>query len=409
MNVLFVHQNFPGQYKSLAPALAARGDAVAALHMRNLDAFPGVALHRSEGRQGTGADGHPWSRDFDTKVIRGEATFRTALQLAATGYRPDVIFAHPGWGEAMFLKQVWPDVPLALYCEYFYRASGGDAQFDPEFPGPEDAAGDAARLVVRNLPQSMLFDEAAAGLSPTRFQAESYPASLQGRITVIHDGIDTDTLEFRGGPPIRGDKGLELRAEDEIVTFVGRNLEPYRGYHIFMRALPELLRRRPNARVVIVGANGVSYGAQPPSGQSWRDIFLNEVRDRIDLARVHFVGTLPYPLFLNLLRLSSLHVYLTYPFVASWSLLEAMAAGAPILASDTAPVTEFVTDGETGLTFDFFDVDALVEGACRILGDAALSTRLRTAARGLIERDYDLRRICLPRQLDWLDRVAAGG
>ena len=406
MRVLLVHQNFPGQFKSLAPALAARGDDVHAFHMTETSPMPGVTLHRSKTTIGTGKDGHPWSRDFDTKIIRAEATLRTARALAATGWTPDVIFAHSGWGEPTFLKLVWPDTPMAIYCEYFYQLSGGDHDFDPEFPVPINLGEPAARLLLRNLPQRMLFDDMAGGLSPTKFQADSYPASVLDRITVIHDGIDTDALPYRGGLPMRTAQGPALSEDAEVITFVSRNLEPYRGYHIFMRALPELLRRRPNAQVVLVGADGVSYGAHPPAGTTWKQVFLDEVKDRLDVNRIHFAGMMPYPAFLNLLRLSSLHVYLTYPFVASWSLCEAMAAGAPILGSATEPVEEFVTHEETGLLFDFFDPAALVEGACRILNDKALSERLRRNARKLIEDEYDLKRVCLPRQIAWLDGLA---
>lgn len=409
MRVLLVHQNFPGQFKHLAPALLARGDQVDVLHMTEREPFPGVTLHRSTTGYRTATDGHPFSRDFDTKVIRGEATYRTALAMAADGYRPDVIFAHPAWGEATFLKLVWPDVPMAVYCEYYYQLQGGDFDFDPEFPSGNGAELDRARLLLRNLPQKMLFEDVAAGISPTRFQADSYPAAIRDRISVIHDGIDTDALRYRGGRTMTASDGRTLPAGGEVITFVSRNLEPYRGYHIFMRALPEMLKRRPNAQVVLVGADAVSYGAAAPAGTTWKQVFLDEVRDRLDLSRVHFTGMMPYDAFTNLLRLSSCHVYLTYPFVASWSLCEAMAAGAPILGSATAPVEEFVTDGETGLTFDFFDPAALVEGACQILEDKALADRLSRAGRALIETRYDLKRVCLPAQLEWLDRVAAGG
>lgn len=407
MRVLLVHQNFPGQFKHLAPALVARGDEVTAFCMETVPPMAGVRIERSQGRCATGA-GHPWARDFDTKVIRGEATLQTARRLKREGYAPDVIFAHPGWGEPMFLKEVWPEAKLALYCEFTYHVEGGDADFDPEFPLPRDATEARSQTFLRNLPQRMLFDLAEAGLSPTRFQASTYPEPFRDRISVIHDGIDTDALASIVPQPMQFASGVKLMPGDEIVTFVSRNLEPYRGYHRFMRALPELLRRRPEARVVIVGGNGVSYGAAPPKGTTWKQRFFDEVAADLDRSRVHFLGKVPYSAYLNLLRLSKLHVYLTYPFVASWSLLEAMAIGAPILASDTAPVTEFVADGGTGLTFDFLDTAALVDGACRLLEDRELAVRLAGDARTLVARHYDLRTVCLPRQLAWLDSVAEG-
>lgn len=419
MRVLLVHQNFPGQFKHLGPALAARGDEVVAMGMRDLSdavgldaegrqVLAGMRYIKSVGRCSTATDGHPWSRDFDSKVIRAEATMGSALALAAQGFRPDVVFAHPAWGEAMFLKEVWPDVPLALYCEMLYQAEGLDGGFDPEFPSRLDPVRERARLMIRCLPQRLLWDDAAAGLSPTHFQAATFPEPMRSKITVIHDGVDTTRVAPGPAQPMRTGRGHEFGPDDEVITFVNRNLEPLRGYHRFMRALPEILRRRPRAHVILVGGEGVSYGAAPESG-TWRQRFLAEVQAELDVSRVHFVGQVPYDTYLNILRLSKLHVYLTYPFVASWSLLEAMAVGVPVLGSDTPPVLEFVTEGETGLLVDFFDTDGLVERACALLEDRVLAARLGRNAREKAVEGYDLATRCLPAQLAWLDGVAARG
>ncbi|WP_375402480.1 glycosyltransferase [uncultured Sphingomonas sp.] len=404
MRVLFTHQNFPAQYKHLAPALHARGDEVAALTMNEPPAGSPFPVLRSASRHGTSAT-HPWARDFETKVIRAEATLQTAVKLRAEGFQPDVIVAHPGWGDTLFLKQVWPEARLGVYCEYFYRSEGGDLDFDPEFGGASDPLEAVCRFRLRNLTQRLNLEVATAAISPTRFQAGTYPKRFQHLIDVVFDGIDTSEVRPDASTRMRV-AGVELKAGDEVITFVARNLEPYRGYHIFMRALPELLRRRPGARVVIVGGDGVSYGAAAPTG-SWREIFLGEVADRVDRSRVHFLGSIPYPTFLSLLRVSALHVYLTYPFVLSWSLMEAMATGVPILASDTAPVREVVADGETGALFPFFDPAALADRACELLADADMRRRLAANGRALIDDRYDLRRVCLPRQIAWIDRLAA--
>jgi glycosyltransferase involved in cell wall biosynthesis len=205
---------------------------------------------------------------------------------------------------------------------------------------------------------------------------------------------------------------VELRPGDEIVTFVNRNLEPYRGYHVFMRALPRLLRERPHARVLIVGGDEVSYGAAPkpgPDGQprTWKQIFLDEVQGELDLSRVHFLGRIPYGRFVALLQLSMVHVYLTYPFVLSWSLLEAMSAGCAIVAGDTAPVREAVRDGHTGLLVDFFDGDALVRRVVELIEQPALRAALGQAARAHAVSTYDLQKHCLPGQLAWVQELAA--
>ncbi|VXC47485.1 glycosyltransferase [Sphingomonas sp. AX6] len=417
MRILIVHQNFPGQFKHLVPALLARGDEVVGMGMRDVkemvaasggeQRIKGLRYIRSTGACNTATDGHAWSRDFDSKIIRGEATLRSATRLHAEGWTPDLILAHPAWGEAMFLPNLWPDVRIALYCEMLYREEGLDSDFDPEFPRQNDGPFESARLMIRCLPQRLLWDHAAAGLSPTRFQADTYPDPMRGKISVIHDGIDTDAVAPGPGQSMKTGGGHVFNPGDEIITFVNRNLEPLRGYHRFIRALPEIQRRRPEAHTIIVGGTEVSYGAAAPSG-NWRDHFLAEVRDQLDLSRVHFVGKVPYSVYLNMLKLSRAHVYLTYPFVASWSLAEALSTGTPVVASDTAPVREFVTDGDNGLLVDFFDSDALVDRTCKLLEDRALATRLGEAGRAHIVEHYDLTRVCLPRQLAWIDAVARG-
>lgn len=404
MRILFIHQNFPGQFKHLAPALAARGDDVVATMFNEPVRVPGVRIARLHGGYNTGA-GHPWARDFDTKIIRAEPTLRAAEAMKAGGFTPDVIVAHPGWGEALFVKDVWPDARVGIYCEYFYRAANADHDFDPEFDLNETPAESTARVRIKCLPQRLHFDFADAGISPTRFQADTYPPEMRERISVVHDGIDTRAVS-PGPAPIFNIDGNPVGAGDEIITFVSRHLEPYRGLHTFVRALPELLRRRPRARVVVVGSDGTGYGPSCPSG-TWRQKFIADLPEPLDLTRVHFVGELQYPVFLNLLRISSLHIYLTYPFVLSWSMLEAMSSGCAILASDVEPVREFIKDGETGQLTSFFDTEALVERACALLDDADLRRHLGEGARRHAIEVADLQSVCLPRQLAWIDALAA--
>lgn len=412
MQILFIHQNFPGQFKFLAPALAQQGHRVVAMTMQKTDAqaWQGVQIVRYGAQRGTTPGVHPWVSDFETKTIRGEACFRAALQLKAKGFTPDVIIAHPGWGESLFLKDVWPQAKLGIYSEFYYRPEGADVGFDPEFPAKDP--GDVCRLRLKNLNNLLHFEVADAGISPTEWQASTFPEPFRQKITVVHDGIDTQAvvpnpavrlaLNTAAGP-------IELTRQDEVITFVNRNLEPYRGYHVFMRALPEILRRRPNARVLLVGGDDVSYGARPADGRKWKDIFASEVRPQIpdaDWARVHFLGNLPYQQFIPLLQLSTVHVYLTYPFVLSWSLLEAMSAGCAIVASNTAPLREAITEDETGRLVDFFDVPGLAQAVCALLDDPAARERLGRNARAFAQAHYDLRSVCLPRQLEWVRALA---
>jgi glycosyltransferase involved in cell wall biosynthesis len=419
MNILFIHQNFPGQFKFLAPALVKQGHTVFAMTMQKTEAkaWQGVKLVPYATQRGSTPNAHPWVTDFETKTIRAEACFRAALKLRAEGFTPDVIVAHHGWGESLFLKDVWPKVKLAIYCEFFYHPQGADVGFDPEFPATDE--GEVCRLRLKNLNNLLHFEVADAGISPTHWQASTFPEPFRSKITVVHDGIDTQAVAPNANVGLTLKKAdgqdLPLTRQDEVITFVNRNLEPYRGYHVFMRALPELLKRRPNARVLIVGADDVSYGARPTlkenGGTKWKDIFAAEVRGQIsdaDWSRVHFLGHVPYQYFIPLLQLSSVHVYLTYPFVLSWSLLEAMSAGCAIVASDTQPLHEAIAHNETGRLVSFFDPKALAQEVCDLLDNPAERDRLGANARQFAQQNYDLQTVCLPKQLEWVERINHG-
>ena len=409
MKILFIHQNFPGQYKNLAPALAARGDTCVALTLRVKEptTWKGVRVLPYQIKRAPKRDVHPWLIDFNTKLHRAEACLAAAENLKQSGFEPDVIVAHPGWGESMFLRDVWPNARIGLYYELFYQSNAGDTGFDPEFEKTE-SAGDLQRIRIKNINNHLHFPLGDMGICPTEFQASSFPKSFRERISVIHDGIDTEVAKPNPDVSFELDTGEVLTREDQVITFVNRNLEPYRGFHVFMRALPQMLKEAPKARVVIVGGEGNSYGASAPDGKSWKQIFVDEVRPQIsdsDWARVNFVGKLPYDKFLALLQLSSVHVYLTYPFVLSWSLLESMSCGAAIVASDTDPVREAITDGATGKLVDFFDVKGLAEATVKLLGDAEQRAAYGRAARQHVVDTYDLKTICLPKQLDWIDAL----
>lgn len=409
MNILFIHQNFPGQFKFLAPALAGQGHRVVAMTMRKTAPvqWQGVRIVRYGSKRGSTPGIHPWVRDFEAKVLRGDACFRAALALKAKGFAPDIIVAHPGWGESLFLKDVWPRARLGLYAEFFYRPTGADTDFDPEFPNPDP--GHVCRLRLKNLNTLMHFETADAAISPTRWQANTFPEPFRSKVTVIHDGINTAAVAPESAVTVTvntPDGPILLTRDDEVITFVNRNLEPYRGYHVFMRALPDILRRRPKARVLIVGGTDVSYGAQPPEGQTWKDVFLREVHAELDLSRVHFLGTMPYDAFIPVLQLSTVHVYLTYPFVLSWSLLEAMSAGCAIVASDTKPLHEAITHDVTGRLVDFFDVAGLTDSVVSLLESPDARSRLGQAARAFAQLHYDLETVCLPKQLEWVRHLA---
>jgi len=393
MNVLFIHQNFPGQFRHLAPALAAAGHRADALAMHRRPPPPGVAQHTYGINRRGGHGMHPLLRDAEAKVLRGEACAAAMLRLARSGYRPDVVIANPGWGEALFVKDVFPDTRLVCLLEFFYEASGADFGFDPEFGSPSLEA--RMKLRLKNLAMAEALRVMDRGVAPTAWQASRLPAESRGRVSVIFDGIDTASVRPNASAVFSHSAvPCELAAGEPVITFVNRNLEPYRGYHVFMRALPEIQRRLPGARIVIVGGDGVSYGAAPPAGQTWKQRYLDEVAPRLDLSRIHFLGQLPYAQYLQLMQVSAAHVYLTYPFVLSWSCLEAMSAGCHVIGSRTPPVQDFIESGANGTLVDFFDAKALadavegaVEGAVQNRRDDA---ELRAAARRTVVERCEL-------------------
>lgn len=406
MRLLFVHQNFPGQYKHLAPALAARGHEVHALAINHQPGVPGVRLHLYKVERGSSKNIHPWAVETETKILRGEACARAALALKGQGFTPDVICAHPGWGEALFLRDVWPTAKQLHYVEFFYSPVGQEVGFDPEFGMPD--FDDCCRIRMKNANTLLNLEIMHRGICPTQWQRSTVPKLFRDSIEVIHDGVDT--LLARPDPEAafawHSEDGRERRVlkGDQVLTFVNRNLEPSRGYHVFMRALPQLLERHPRLQVLIVGGGGVSYGAHPAEG-SYKERFLAEVRDRLDLSRVHFLGHVPYSRFLRLLQVSAAHVYLTYPFVLSWSMLEAMSAGCLVIGSRTPPVEEVIVDGENGLLVDFFATDQLSAAVSRALDDPASFDKLRANARRTVVDQYDLRTRCLPLQMALIEAI----
>ena len=410
MNVLFIHQGFPGQYRHIVRALASQGchQLVAMGLSAPTELLPdGLHYVRYPLKRGNSPGTHPWIVESESKVLRGEACASAAVLLRDQGFRPDLICAHPGWGESLFLKDVWPEVPMLSYQEFFYNARGSDYDFDPEQQGTPSWQ-ERASLRMKNANLMLNLQASDWNVTPTEFQRSTFPSSWRDRISCIHDGIDTSlAVPDEHVTPLQLPDGTLVRRGEPVVTFVNRSIEPYRGCHTFFRALPRLQILNPEARIVIVGEQeGVSYG-KPAAGGSWKNVFLKELEGKVDLSRVHFTGSLPYADFLQLLRITAAHVYLTYPFVLSWSLLEAMSSQAPVIGSATAPVEEVITDGVNGLLVDFFDPHQLAESVDTLLRDRSQAQALGYEARQTVLQRYSLN-VCLPQQLSLMQLVASG-
>ncbi|OAN67836.1 glycosyl transferase family 1 [Sulfitobacter sp. EhC04] len=406
MNILFVHQNMPGQYRELVQWLAATGQhrIYFLTQRKNAPDLPGVETRKYQTHRTPAKDAYGLSRVWEeaTGAGFGAAVAARRIELQE-GFRPDIVVGHVGWGELTFFKQIWADVPIIGFFEYYYNITGGSVGFDPEEPISDHAP---FMMQARNAVPLANIETVDLGHCPTYWQRDRFPRSFHDRMYVCHDGIRTDKL--LPDPDVSlglGRLNRELTREDEVVTYVSRNLERTRGFHIFMRSLPRILRERPNARILIVGGNDVSYGGKSQHPGGLRAEMEAEVGKNVDWDRVHFLGNIPYPLYQKMIQLSRCHIYLTMPFVLSWSLLESMSMGATIVASDVAPVREAITHNETGLLVDFFDPDAVAAQVVKVLANPQDYAHIGKAARDHVVKEYDFLTKCLPEHIEQINAL----
>jgi glycosyltransferase involved in cell wall biosynthesis len=396
MKIVFVHQNFPGQFARLAMVLAQEGHEVVGLGTRRTCSLPGIVYHPYAPVDGP--DDAPFQNRYSPAIPRLRRAYGVAHRahaLAQQGFDPDIVVVNTGWGENLFLKDVWPNARHVAYFEYYYAAKGQDLDFDPEFPVPSMET--IWRLRIKNAMQLGALDAADIAVAPTRFQRDTFPTYLRDRLAVIHDGIDAENLKPNPDAWMKlGKDGPRLDRDTPVVTYVTRNIEPMRGSHIVLRSLPDILDIDPRLQVVVVGGTGTSYSGNAPGEKTWLDIFRSRIKRPVDWSRVHFVGNLPYDQFVRVLQISSAHLYLTYPFVLSWSLIESMALGCRIVASDTDPVREVIQDGVNGRLFPFFDEKALAERVRETLADKDRSAVMASEARKIALGKYDFQTVCLP-------------
>lgn len=402
MHILFLHPNFPAQFRHLAVALAKDPDnKVVFGTARKEGSLPGVHKALYSPSREAHPQTHHYIRNLESAVLQGQAIYRLADQLKAQGFVPDIVYGHSGWGPTLFIKDVFPKSKLLCYFEWFYHAHGSDADFDPNEPLSAD---DEARIRIKNAPILIDLYSCDRGLSPTQWQRQQFPPEFHNKIKVHHDGIDTQFFQPQPGAQLFLPRiNLDLREVPEIVTYVARGMEPYRGFPQLIETLSLLQKRRPNCHAVIVGENRVAYGRPLPEGKTFKDVMLEKFP--LDLNRVHFTGLLPYPEYLQVIQASTVHLYLTRPFVLSWSMLEALSTGCLVLASNTAPVTEMIQDGVNGLLVDFFDTEKICDRIEEVFDNPTQMAQIRARARETILQRYDLAQL-LPQHLQWIQEAA---
>jgi glycosyltransferase involved in cell wall biosynthesis len=398
MQILFLHPNFPAQFRNLAMFLGKdKNFQVVFGTNRQEGEISGVNKAIYTPSREAAPQTHHYVRNLENAVLTGQAVYRIAEKLKADGFVPDIIYGHSGWGPTLFMKDVFPQAELLCYFEWFYHAHGSDADFDPNEPLNAD---DVCRIRVKNAPILTDLYSCDRGLSPTYWQRQQFPQEYHNKISVFHDGVDTKFFAPKPGAKLVLPKlNLDLSHVEELVTYVGRGMEPYRGFPQVMEAVALLQQRRPKCHVVVVGEDRVAYGKNLPDGKTYKQLMLDKLS--LDLSRLHFTNSLPYNEYLQVLQASSAHIYLTRPFVLSWSMLEAMSIGCVLIASKTAPVLEVIQDGVNGLLVDFFSPENIANRVEEALDHPHEMNAIRANARATILKNYDVAKL-LPQHLQWM-------
>ena len=397
MNILFIHRTFPGQFESIIREFAKNPDNVVAFitNKKNTPEIKGVIKYVCEPEQKINSNCHPYLGNYEEAVIRGLSTAKKALEIKNKGFKPDIIYGFSGWGNSMFIKTVFPDVPFLCYFEWFELSKNSVFDFDGTIPDESVKA----NIMCNNSHIIQNLISCDAGICPTNWQKNQFPKEFHDKIKVIHDGINTDFCKPDNSVKIFiEDKNIELTIEDEIITYGTRGLEPYRGFPEFMEAVEKLLKKRPNAHFLIAGADISCYSPKLANG-TYKELMLQKLN--IDMDRVHFIGTLPFEHYIKLLQISSVHVYLTYPYVLSWSILNAMATGCCVIASNNNPVLEVIKDNYNGLLVDFFNVNRLTQKIEYALDNQDKMKELRQNARKTVLDKYDIKSL-FPQHIEYV-------
>ncbi|MGB5962382.1 MAG: glycosyltransferase [Coleofasciculaceae cyanobacterium] len=401
MRILFLHPNFSAQFRHLAVALAKdSSNQVIFATARKEGSLPGVYKALYQTSRIAHPQTHHYVKPLENAVLQAQAVYRLSEQLKAQGFVPDLVYGHSGWGPTLLIKDIFPKAELLCYFEWFYQAHGSDADFDLDDPIKAD---DEARIRLKNAPILIDLYSCDRALAPTYWQREQFPPEYHSKINVLHDGIDTEFFQPQPQAKLILPRlNLDLQDVPEIVTYVARGMEPYRGFPQFMESVALLQQRRPKCHVVVVGENRVAYGKNLPNNQTYKDLMLSKLD--FDLKRLHFTGLLPYSEYLQVLQSSTVHVYLTRPFVLSWSMLEALSTGCLVVASRTPPVTEVIQDGVNGLLVDFFSPQEISDRVEEVFRHSTGMAAIRDKARETILKSYNLANL-LPKHLQWIKNI----
>ena len=386
-SVLFIHPNYPGQFKHILPALRETGEYRLAYisRQRSTPDSEGIMIEQYVfEKRPRGGGVHRYLHYTNEAVREAREVSVCANNLVSRGFVPDIIVGHTAWGGLLFMRDMFPQAKIIGYCELYSRP-----EFDQATPSGERISNDRkAYLRCRNLHGLMQMESMDVGVTPTRYQLDSFPPLLQQKLRVVHEGVDTRLCAPDGlaSFPVK-EKNLVLTANDQVITYVSRGFEPARGFFEYMQSLEILCQKLPDAHFLLVGGENVFYSAKPGE-KSYREQAIEKYD--IDLDRVHFTGRLVHEGFRKVIQISSAHVYLTRPLFLSWSAVEAMSMGAPIIASDHALVREFMQHEENALLVETNDPDAIAAAVVRLVEDRELSRRLGNTARNSIVDKYDI-------------------
>ncbi len=399
MRILFIHPNFPGQFRHVATALGRdpKNEVVFATNNPRPEwKIKGVkkALFKENTPH---TQKNSLLNPFIEAEAKGEAVLRLCEKLKAIGFTPDIIYGHSGWGSTWFVKDAFPDTRFMAYYEWYYNPDGADALFGRDEPIDP---GHAAQLRLKNAVILNDLISCDMGVTPTKWQKHQLPKAFHHKILQLHDGVDTDYFVPDPEPKLVL-PNLDLSGVNKIVTYVSRGMEPYRGFPQFIESLPYILQADSECHVVIVASERVCYGKPLPDGKSYKDLMLEKVP--LDLSRVHFVGTLPYGQYKKVIQASSVHIYLTRPFVLSWSMLEAMSCGCVVVASNTEPVQEVIQDGVNGILADFFSPKDIASKVTGVLTFPSFSENIKKQARKTIQERFALKDL-LPKHLKYIEQ-----